>query len=170
MTLPETRYEANIEGTLEQLEKVKELLGENHVAYMVMGDNGIAAFWAKGPDILRQCRQAQELREGDPKTDWASMTPAEKDSLVSMGVGNVGWAMDSKLDPAYILDWLDSDPEAREFLAPKPEPRHDSRQPESVHRPSGGLQQCPAHSRICEPGGGGAHRRPPPPRKPAWRS
>ena len=119
MTSPEPRYEAKIDATLEQMEQIKALLGEQHVAHMVMGDNGIAAFWAEGPDILRQCRQALELPEGDPQADWAGMTPAEKDSLVAMGAGCVQWAMDSKLDRQYIVDWFSDDPEAREWLTPK---------------------------------------------------
>lgn len=100
------RYEAKIEATLEELEQIKQMLGADRVAQMSVSDNGIAAFWAEGPDILAQCREALDLPQGDPDADWEAMDPETRDWLVSIAAGSISWADNNRLDYEYILDWF----------------------------------------------------------------
>lgn len=44
--------------TPEQLRQVAEIVGEDRISPLVMGENGIAAFYAEGPKVMRQIGHA----------------------------------------------------------------------------------------------------------------
>ena len=48
------RHEALIEATTEQLAAVAAIVGDHNVKRLVMGENGVAAYYAEGPRILSQ--------------------------------------------------------------------------------------------------------------------
>lgn len=122
MNEAEPLYQAQIETTLEQIEQVKLLLGENRVAHLVMGDNGVAAFWSEGPAILQKCRKALNLPDGDHRNDWEALTPSQKDLLVAIAAGNTDWAAEAELDYQYVREWFDNYPEAYPLLHQRPRP------------------------------------------------
>ena len=125
MNEAEPLYQAQIEATLEQIEQIKQMLGTNRVAHLVMGDNGIAAFWSEGPAILKKCRAILYLPQGDPQEDWKALTPAQKNLLASIAAGNTDWAATAELDYRYVREWFDNCPEAYPLLRQRPRPTEE---------------------------------------------
>ena len=94
----ERRYEAVVLATMEQIERIKILAGADNVSMAMMGDNGIGAFWSEGPELLEMLRQILNIEARNPEADWNALPPEDKDTLISIAAGNVGWAVDNRLD------------------------------------------------------------------------
>lgn len=102
----ERRYEAVVMATLEQIERIKILAGADNVSMAMMGDNGIGAFWSEGPELLEMLRQILNIEAGNPEADWNALPPEDKDTLISIAAGSVGWAVDNWLDDEYVTEWF----------------------------------------------------------------
>lgn len=115
------RHEAAIQGTLEQINQVKAMLGENYVHNMVVGDNGIATFWNEGPQLLAVLRNALGIEKGHPENDWNSFTPWQKDAIAGIAAGSLDWAIESHLDTEYVKEWINADQEIVKLISQRTE-------------------------------------------------
>ena len=69
MTEP-PRHEALIYATTEQLEAVTAIVGQENIQRLVMGDNGIPAFYHEGPEIMEQIADALPEAERSRLKSW----------------------------------------------------------------------------------------------------
>ena len=69
MTEP-PRHEALIYATTAQLDAVTAIVGDENVQRLVVGDNGVPAFYHDGPEILDQIDQILPETERDRLKSW----------------------------------------------------------------------------------------------------
>ena len=121
------RREAVITVTSGDLELIRRLAGEDRIAPAVIGDNGIAAFWSEGAELLRMLRETMELSDDSAaaEQDWETMTPQEKDSLLSIAAGCIDWAAETSLDHEYIEHCLAGDPELMSLVKRNAQPKQE---------------------------------------------
>ena len=92
--------------TPDQLRQIAEIVGESRISPLVMGENGIAAFYAEGPKILTQIGHALPNDQSDRLRAWDELSFDTQGSITAMAAGCLDWAMDDHLDEQYIQDWL----------------------------------------------------------------
>lgn len=113
----ERRHEALITATTEQLTAVAAIVGDHNVKRLVMGENGVAAYYAEGPRILDQYADALPEAEGLRLKSWDELDSATQDSIVALAAGCHEWIEDPpRLEPEYLLDLLADNPELKEVL------------------------------------------------------
>ena len=64
------RHQALIYATTEQLEAVTTIVGDENVQRLVMGDNGVPAFYHEGPEILEQIAEVLPETERPRLKSW----------------------------------------------------------------------------------------------------
>ena len=99
------RHEALIEAHTEQLAAVAAIVGDHNVKRLVMGENGVAAFYAQGPGILSQYGDVMTETERMRLKKWEQLDETTQDSVIAYAAGCL------ELEPQYLADVLHDDPD-----------------------------------------------------------
>lgn len=92
------RHEALITATTEQLAAVTAIVGADNVQRLVMGDNGVPAFYDNGPEILDEIAQVLSETEQARLKTWDELDEDTQHSVLSYS------ADFQDLDLRHILD------------------------------------------------------------------
>ena len=105
----ELQRSAVIHGATGQIEAAAESAG-CRPEYVLLGENGVTAFWDSGPIVLEQLAGHLGLSEGTLK-GWNELTLEQQSSVMSMQAGSIRWAMDGKIDGYQFDEAFASEPE-----------------------------------------------------------